>query len=136
MQILASEVSADYYTHPPGVVILIMLAITYSQWPYIFIHRVDSTTIQDIACTGTPGMATSAVGVMKMGNIVPRVGIEPTPLAFPDRCATVTPCRLPDITIIPLPSCLQILASEVSADYYIVLNLNSLHVCLDIYILW
>ena len=27
-------------------------------------------------------MATNVVGVMKMGNSVPIVGIEPTPLAF------------------------------------------------------
>ena len=35
-------------------------------------------------------MATSVMGVMKMGNIVPRVGHEPTSLGF---WATVLPLR-------------------------------------------
>ena len=78
MQLLASEVSADYYTHPPGIVSLLMLTITYRQWPYIYIHRVGSTpSLYRIMVT-----AISAVGVMKMGNIVLRVGVEPTSLAF------------------------------------------------------
>ena len=29
MQLLASEISADYYTHPSGIVSLLMLAITH-----------------------------------------------------------------------------------------------------------
>ena len=53
-------------------------------------------------------------GVMKMGNTVPRAGHELTSLAF--RCATITPCRLPDVTHAHLS--MQLLASEVSADYY------------------
>ena len=39
-------------------------------------------------------MATSVVGEMKMGNISPRVGIEPTSLAFEVRVLTITPPRL------------------------------------------
>ena len=46
-------------------------------------------------------MATNAVGVTKMGNIVPRMGIEPTCLVFQVRVLTITPPRLPDITILP-----------------------------------
>ena len=46
MQLLAREVSADYYTRPPGIASLFMLTITY-------IHRVGSTTIQRIACIGS-----------------------------------------------------------------------------------
>ena len=50
MQFLSSEVSADYNTHPPGIVSLVILTITYiRQWPYIYINRVGSTTIQHIA---------------------------------------------------------------------------------------
>ena len=44
--------------------------------------RVGSTTIQHAACTGSMVTATSVVGVMKMGNTVPRAGLEPTSLAF------------------------------------------------------
>ena len=52
-----------------------MLTITY-------IHRVGSTTIQCIACRGSMVIPTSVVGVMKMGNIVTRMGLKPTSLAF------------------------------------------------------
>ena len=38
----------------------------------------------------------------KMGNIVPRAGIEPASLAFQ---ASVLPCKLPDVTTIPMPTC-------------------------------
>ena len=47
---------------------------------------------------------------MKMGNIAPEPGIEPTSVL------TITSPRLPDITILPIS--MQILAWEVSADYY------------------
>ena len=40
---------------------------------------------------------------MKMGNIVPRMGIEYISLG---QCATITPCRHTDVTTIPLPICL------------------------------
>ena len=46
------------------------------------------------------------MGVMKMGNIVPRAGLEPTPLAF---WASVLPLHhigFPDDTAIPTPTCL------------------------------
>ena len=39
--------------------------------------------------------ATCVVGVLKMGNTVPRVKIEPRSLAFCAQCATITPHRLP-----------------------------------------
>ena len=51
-------------------------------------------------------MATSLVGVMKMGNIVPKTGIDATPLAFQDIVLTITPSRLPDVTTLPTPTCL------------------------------
>ena len=55
--------------------------------------------------------ATSLMGVMKMGNIVPRARIEPTSLAF-----HATPPRLPDVTILSMPTCLCGSLSE-RADY-------------------
>ena len=39
--------------------------------------------------------ATSVVGVMKMGNIMPKAGIKPTSLAFQGSVLTITPHRLP-----------------------------------------
>ena len=55
--LLAQGISADSYIRPPGIVSLLMLTIaylhSYRQWPYIYIHRVDSTTIYPIACTGS-----------------------------------------------------------------------------------
>ena len=50
--------------------------------------------------------ATSVMGVMKMGNIVPTVGIEPTSLAFQASVLTITPPRFPHVTILPTPTCL------------------------------
>ena len=46
---------------------------------------------------------TGVMGAMQMGNIVPRVGIEPTPLAFHASVLPCSiPCRLPDVTTIYL----------------------------------
>ena len=44
-------------------------------------------------------------GVMKMGNIAPRVGIEPTSLAF--SVLAITPPRLPDVTALPTPTSIR-----------------------------
>ena len=41
-----------------------------------------------------------------MGNIAPRVAIKPTPLAFRARVLTISPRRLPDVTMLPVPTCL------------------------------
>ena len=68
-------------------------------------------------------MATSVVRVMKMGNIVPRVKIEPISLAFWVSMLTITPPSLPDVTTLPTPTCLkQFLAKEVNADYFTMLG--------------
>ena len=48
---------------------------------------------------------TTLVGVMKMGNIMPRGGIEPTFLASQAIGVTNTPLMLPDVTILPVPIC-------------------------------
>ena len=64
-------------------------------------------------------MATSLIGVMKMGNIVPRAGLEPTSLAF---WASVLPLHHLGPLMSPLyPHAhlsMWFFASEVSADYY------------------
>ena len=55
MQLLTSEVSAEYNTHPPGIVSLLMLTITYIEAMvlHIYIHRVGSTTIHHVVGTGS-----------------------------------------------------------------------------------
>ena len=47
------------------------------------------------------------VGVMKMGNIVPRTGIEPRSLAFRTSLLTITPPKLVEVTTGPTPMCLS-----------------------------
>ena len=50
-------------------------------YTYIYTDRIGSTTIQRIICKDRiMVLATHDMGVMKMGNIVPRAGIEPTSL--------------------------------------------------------
>ena len=55
----------------PVIVSLLMLTITYRQWSCIYIHRVGSTSMQCIACTGS-----------WYRILVPRAGLRPTSLAF------------------------------------------------------
>ena len=47
--------------------------------------------------------ASSVIGVMKMGNIVSRAGIEPTSLAFWASMLLIITRRLPDTITIPMP---------------------------------
>ena len=57
-----------------------MLTITYIQAiAYVYIHRLGSTIKQLVQ---DPDHSTIVVGVMEMGNIVPRAGIKPTSLVF------------------------------------------------------
>ena len=53
-----------------------------------------------------PGHGTNVMGAMKIGNIVPIAGIERKSLAFRASVLTITPRRIPDVTIIPTPTCL------------------------------
>ena len=70
-----------------------------SSWPYItpslIIIRLRKPTLALYYCHG----------VMTMGNIQPRVGTEPTSLAFHTNVLTITPPKLPDVTILPTPTC-------------------------------
>ena len=50
--------------------------------------------------------ATSVMGVMKMGNIAPRVEIKVASLAFQASVLAITSPRLPDVTTLPTPICL------------------------------
>ena len=83
MQHLASELRAENYTRPFGMVILCMLKITYIQAMALHIHTRGrfnnhiAHSLYRIMVT-----ATSVVGVTKMGTTVPRMGIEPKSLSF------------------------------------------------------
>ena len=57
-----------------------MLTIIYIQAPYIYICRFNNYTAH--SSYRILVMTTGVMGVMEMGNIVPRAGFEPTPLAF------------------------------------------------------
>ena len=46
------------------------------------------------------------VGVMKIGDIVPRAGFRIHICGIPGQCANITQHRLPDGTTIPTPTCL------------------------------
>ena len=45
-------------------------------------------------------------GLIKMENIAPRVGIEPTSLGFWVRVLTISPPSFNDVTTISMPTCL------------------------------
>ena len=44
------------------------------------------------------------MGVMKMGNFVPRAWIELKSLAFWTSMLTITPHMFPDVTTVPMPT--------------------------------
>ena len=44
------------------------------------------------------------MGVIKMGNIMPRVGIDPSSLAFQASVLSITSPRLPGVTTLPTPT--------------------------------
>ena len=49
----------------------------------------------------------NVVGVMKMGNMTPKAGIERTSLAFRASILTITPPSLPYVNTLPTPTCLR-----------------------------
>ena len=69
-----------------------------------------------------PGHNTRVMGVVKMENIAPRMGIKPTSLAFQARVVTVTPPGLPDVITVLIPTCL---CSSLPERYTITLMLDS-----------
>ena len=68
-------------------------------------------------------IATFVVGVLKMGIIVSKVGIEPNSHVFQASVLTILPPRLPDIII--LPTCLCSFMPETSMQTTTVI-INSL----------
>ena len=66
------------YTHSPGILNLVMLRITHIQAVTIHMHtqgRFNNHTARSLHSIMIT--AASVVGVMNMGNIAPRAGLEP-----------------------------------------------------------
>ena len=61
---------------------------------------------------------------MELGNIVSRTVIEPTSLALQANVLTITPASLPDITMLPTPTCLCGSLSENSVQNPSVVRLS------------
>ena len=88
---------ADYYTDRDGIGIF-MLTITYMQAMTVHIHtqgRFNNHIVYILY--KMPVLANSVMGVMKMGNIAPRMEIEPISLAFWSCLLTIIPNRFPDV---------------------------------------
>ena len=98
-----AEVSTDYYTRHPGIVSILMLTITYIQAIALIIHtqgRFNNHTV----CSLYRILVMEPVSwVWWKWEILPRVGLEPSSLAF---WASMLPCKVPDVTTIPMPPCL------------------------------
>ena len=69
-------------------------------------------------CGQCPG--NNVVGLMKMGTTVPRASLEPTYLAFRARGVPLHHVGFPHVAHLSM----QLLASEVSADYYPYIHTN------------
>ena len=112
MQLLASEVSADYYNNYTS---------TYSSWnyksfnAYNYIHTGSGLSYTftgqiprpySMQLEQDPGHGTGVMGVTKIGNTVPRAGFEPIYLTFRPSVLTLHHIGFPDVTAIPTPTCL------------------------------
>ena len=108
-----------------------MLTITY-------IQAVTSHTQGTFNNHATPRsyrilvMATSVMGVMKMGNIVPTAGIEPTSLAFRASVLTITPHRIPDVTTIPTPTYLCSVRGQCSLAH--IAKCGNVPICVEMFL--
>ena len=83
-----------------GILSLLMLLITDTQAMALHIHRFNKHTVCSLS------RQPDFMGMMKMGNIVPRAGLELRYLAFQASVLTIIPRRLPDATTIPMSTCL------------------------------
>ena len=68
---------------------------------YIIQHMFNSHSSQSLCRIQVT--VTSAMGIMKRTNIVPRVGIEYKSLAFQTSVITITPPWLPDVATLLMP---------------------------------
>ena len=84
-----------------------MLTITYVQAVTLLIHTQGRFNNHLVCSVYGICHDTMIMEVMKIGNIVPRVRTEHTSLAFWASLLTITSPRLPDVTTLPTPTCLD-----------------------------
>ena len=94
----------------------------HRQWLYIHTQgRFNNHTVHSLYRIMVT--ETSVVGVMKIGNAIPRAGLEHTSLTFQACVLTITPHRLPWCHHYPHTFLsMQLLAPAVSADYYTIIH--------------
>ena len=81
------------------------IGMTMTCLTYMYLHRVVSTTIQCIACTGS--WAQQPVSWVWRKWEILCLELDSNHISgIPGRCATKIPCRLPDVSTIPMPTCL------------------------------
>ena len=109
------------YTHPHGIVSLLLLTFAYTRaMDLTYIHR-QCMFENHTTCSlyRIMVMVTRVMDVIKMGNIAHRAGIEPISLAFWASVLTIIPRRLPDVSMLPTPSCLCLRGHCRLLKYYI-----------------
>ena len=85
MWLFASEVSADYYAHPPGSVSLLMLTTTHIQAMALILHIHTQCRFNNHTALSSYRImvtATRFVALTKMGYIGPRVGLKLRSMTF------------------------------------------------------
>ena len=115
------QVSIDYYTRPPRIVSLLILTVIYIQAMalHIYIHRVGSTTIQRIACTGSLSQQPVSWVWWKWEILCRERESNPHLWHSGSMCYHYTTCIVSLMSpLYPHPPVYAALASEVSADYY------------------
>ena len=95
------------YIYPVYIHIHTPYICVYTPYIYIYMYiyvyiqgRFNNQTVYSLYRIMV--MATSVMGVMKMEDIVPRVGIEPISLPVQASVLITTPPRLPVDTILPM----------------------------------
>ena len=96
---------------------LLMLTTTYTQAMALHIHT-QGKFLNHTACSlyRIMVMAISVVGVMKIGNIMPRAGLKPTSLELRVSVLSLHQEGFPNVTAIPMPTCLQSSLSQRSVQ--------------------
>ena len=65
----------------------------------IYVSSLDTGALTEL-------ILSNVMSVAKMGNTVARARIKPTSLVFLTSVLMITTCRFPDVTNIPMPTCL------------------------------
>ena len=109
VQLLASDISADYYARAPGIVNLVMLTVTYIQalaiYIYIYIYRqgrFNNHTVHSLY--RIHGHGNQCHGSDENGQYCAESGTRTHISGIPGQCATIA--TIPDVITIHMPTCL------------------------------